>query len=555
MNIDITHLSRVVRRLDVSSTMRAFLVVWMPLLVLTVLGVAFSVAREWLQDETDWSDPLIVSVVIGISTILFLASPLIVLMLDWAARKDAWRHLAAITGAGIGAFASTMTYLLLVGVVTLVQEGEMEIFEGVTRKDAVVGLSLVLLLLGGWLAAGSRISRGWLMALSLMSAIGVCIWQRARLGTLVEHMSEWGDNHTAKDFILLCFALSGAALYVGFLVWVVVRAIRNRIVLSGDHPRALLRGELLRSSVWVRLAFLVGLPSSLWNRGGLRTLSLWLFIIARFLVYGGFVALNVMGRFWGSGSESLYGIELELTASVWLACFLASLALLVVGHYAFYWAKQFAVRRIWTSPGWEKAKPPILFLRSFRDDHFAFTFSRRNLVGRWWDLWAFRRNADETLIGEFAQYGPVVALGHPGAQAQPFGAARHYISSEEWTQAVTERARHARAIVVGAGDTPGVIWEYGLLAREGLLDRTVLLFPPRRDGDDSNRRALESFINATGIEPPEAAPAGAAMVALLRVDGASVLLTSQSMTAASYVIALRVHFQKCAIKHLTEPLL
>ena len=47
---------------------------------------------------------------------------------------------------------------------------------------------------------------------------------------------------------------------------------------------------------------------------------------------------------------------------------------------------------------------------------------------------SWRRNADEALIDEIAQYGPVVALGRPGEKHVPFGAQRHYEAHETWQE-------------------------------------------------------------------------------------------------------------------------
>ena len=49
--------------------------------------------------------------------------------------------------------------------------------------------------------------------------------------------------------------------------------------------------------------------------------------------------------------------------------------------------------------------------------------------------------------------------------------------------------------------------------------------------------------------------AGAAsqMIALLQMDGRPVLLTAKKATAAAYMTALRVHFQRAKAQELSEP--
>jgi len=118
-------------------------------------------------------------------------------------------------------------------------------------------------------------------------------------------------------------------------------------------------------------------------------------------------------------------------------------------------------------------------------------------VGRWLELWSFRRNADEMLVDEFAWYGPVIALGQPGEAHAPFSADRRYVDHEAWQAVVEDAAARAHTIVIGAGETPGLVWQYELIARRGYFGKTVYLFPPLDVPDPAALRAVELFNKAS----------------------------------------------------------
>jgi hypothetical protein len=79
------------------------------------------------------------------------------------------------------------------------------------------------------------------------------------------------DFQYPEDFqdlfgVLLVFAL------VPITLWFIVRGIGLRLLLSGTRLRTLLFGEL-HGGFWVRMTFLVGLPSSMWRRSAIRKAS------------------------------------------------------------------------------------------------------------------------------------------------------------------------------------------------------------------------------------------------------------------------------------------
>lgn len=113
-------------------------------------------------------------------------------------------------------------------------------------------------------------------------------------------------------------------------------------------------------------------------------------------------------------------------------------------------------------------RPPILLLRSFQDDLTQHRHWRRAWV---------RRGLEESLTEGLWRLGPVVAIGMPGETTPPIGAAREYVSNDQWQARVHELMSKARAIVVVAGLTPGIKWELARLRTSGFGRKTVLIIP------------------------------------------------------------------------------
>ena len=525
MTIDISALASMVRRMDVSATLKSFVVVVAVLLVWTNLAT-IGTALQWgileLFDAAGVASAWVITAVIA------ALAPLGFIVWDWVARRP-WRHLAAVSGALIGGIGFAAVGGAL-GALAYMGAEELDA-ESLTEWPALsAAISVVVVVLTGWLITESRRLRallGWaLVAAAVLVLAGFFF-------LLMERTIE--DPETTRDDWV---ALIGAAVALPVVVWLFVRAVRHRIVLSGDRPRELMLGAIERRSFWARLAFLAGLPSSLWHARAMTRSAFWAFLSARPLVYAGTMLL-------------LGNVDVGLGPTAALAL---GASAIVGGHLLFHVGKRLAARYIWDPTHLHDPRPPILFLRSFDDDQLRFGRPWWDLAGRWLDLWSFRRNVDEAMIDEIAQYGPVVALGMPGETRVPFGAMRYYSRHEDWQRIVTDTAKRARAIVIGAGSTPGVLWEYGLLARENLVGRTLLLFPPTAGGSAADGAALNAFAAATGTElRPEHSDAGH-LIALLTTDAGPTLLTATKPDAAAHVLAVRAHFQRCTAAQLADPL-
>ncbi|HNN94378.1 hypothetical protein [Haliangium sp. UPWRP_2] len=111
------------------------------------------------------------------------------------------------------------------------------------------------------------------------------------------------------------------------------------------------------------------------------------------------------------------------------------------------------------------ARPPVLYLRSFRDDDATHAVFER------WLLRVNYRSEEEELAATFAEVGPLVAVGRPGEVLPHLGAARFYFRDDEWKDRVAELMAQASVVVLRVGGSRGLIWE---------LERALTTLPPQK---------------------------------------------------------------------------
>ena len=104
-------------------------------------------------------------------------------------------------------------------------------------------------------------------------------------------------------------------------------------------------------------------------------------------------------------------------------------------------------------------RPPVLFLRSFRDDAVALPPPKAGIAFRLYNFAERNKSLDELLLEEGTSLGPVVALGNPTDAVPPYGAARAYFQHSDWQTMVTRLMEDAVAIVICVDDTESLWWE------------------------------------------------------------------------------------------------
>jgi hypothetical protein len=123
------------------------------------------------------------------------------------------------------------------------------------------------------------------------------------------------------------------------------------------------------------------------------------------------------------------------------------------------------------------ARPPVLLLRSFEDDNILLERNPRL-------LWFFHAAKEAFTLEEYVvnciwKLGPVIAVGKPGEDVSPLGAARDYLEEYQWRDCIRKYLDEAAYVVSILGSTPGLRWEYEQIGARGKQDNVIVVFPPK----------------------------------------------------------------------------
>jgi hypothetical protein len=133
----------------------------------------------------------------------------------------------------------------------------------------------------------------------------------------------------------------------------------------------------------------------------------------------------------------------------WLVLSLYGVGLLLFGFGNFLswrgrqYAAQADAERILTD-----SKRDVLYLRAFRSDPATL-----------WSREGGPKTPEEQLANVLRPFGNLVAIGRPGEELPPPGAARIYTSDEEWKEIVTRQMQAARLVIIRAAVGENLFWE------------------------------------------------------------------------------------------------
>lgn len=113
------------------------------------------------------------------------------------------------------------------------------------------------------------------------------------------------------------------------------------------------------------------------------------------------------------------------------------------------------------------ARPPILLLRSFRDDGRE--------VGLLDDD-ALPATLEDALVDRLSRRGPVISVGRPNESLPPLGASREYVTGD-WQQRVRQLISEAAIVVAILDRTPGLLWEIEQIFTLDRQDRLIIVAP------------------------------------------------------------------------------
>jgi hypothetical protein len=222
-------------------------------------------------------------------------------------------------------------------------------------------------------------------------------------------------------------------------------------------------------------------------------------------------ASAILGAVFPAGPPPLAGHALALATIV---CLL--LPTMYVGTRIALWSAQrlhAAARRAARRPARETMqadpRPPILFLRDFRDDQVSLDRSALPGWTRVLDPGLEQATLEDVLL-TWTGAGPLVAIGRPGDVEVPVGAARHYVDGEDWREVVTSLMDRALTIVVGVSASAGVAWEIDRLRDRGHLDKSVFVLPPTTTGHEALAGGVAARL-AAPLDPHAPAAATSAL--------------------------------------------
>ena len=510
---DLTRFQRPIRTLDVTSTLRSFVAPILLFEAIRALAAAITLGLPFIR--TTWQGPQLDY--FGFITFFFLVlGPFLLVIVDWFARQP-YRFLSGLLYL-IG-WILVLLFIVLMLAMTVLTAGLGPLSQLLTVLVATFGTAF------GWVAyLFNLVGLGGLWPLGLAVAVVISLY------------------------------LIAIVAFTAFLPF-------RQIAVEGHlkkkaNPRHVLLSRFIDPSVLDRFLYTFGLPTSAWADYKGRKLSFWLMLLSRPLLYAGYlVVINLPGTVLASGIvDGLFygdlpgerqfryspGTHAVFSHSMWaLAVVGAAYAMFTVG-------KRRAVRSTWTHAQANDIGP-ILYLRSFKDDQTRMGRPWHDFIGNFIDHWGHRRNLDEILVSEFESYAPVVALGRVDEKNQPFGAAREYVregSDADWQTVITEVAQQASAIILVAGDSEGLAWEYELINRENLMNKTLIVFPPHRRVKSLNAM-LSKLADRIAAIPADFKylPKKSSPVALRVSDnGVETFIVNGKPESEAYIGSLRVFF-------------
>jgi TM2 domain-containing membrane protein YozV len=158
-------------------------------------------------------------------------------------------------------------------------------------------------------------------------------------------------------------------------------------------------------------------------------------------------------------------------------------------------------------------RPPVLYFRSFHDDSQIVVAPRRGVVRARFLWYTAGVSPEQEIAFILGQVGPVIAIGKPGERLPELGAARIYVSDDQWRCVVTAWMSEAALVVFRAGETEGLWWEIEQALAQYSRRRIVIVELGPSEAHLSFRRRFEATF---GVAIQHAAP---------RVPWASALLT------------------------------
>jgi hypothetical protein len=173
-------------------------------------------------------------------------------------------------------------------------------------------------------------------------------------------------------------------------------------------------------------------------------------------------AFGVAGSLVGIAGALLYsaGKSHEGSGAGVLAAF-AGFAAISIGGVAKYYGRQLAAKTMAETLS-EASGATILYLRSFVSDQngtwlLGATTGFAKAIGH--SRGSEVMSPEERLAEVFKDYGRFIAIGRPDEALPALGAAREYVSNDQWQAEIARLMGDTALVVIHLGRTDGVWWE------------------------------------------------------------------------------------------------
>ncbi len=128
----------------------------------------------------------------------------------------------------------------------------------------------------------------------------------------------------------------------------------------------------------------------------------------------------------------------------------------------------------------EAGRSPVLYLRSFAHDGSGMDLPNWSTITTKSDS-----TYEERLVESLKLFGPVAAIGRPTEPLPPLGAARMNVTDDCWQSEVKRLMEKASLVVIRAGQSSGLHWEFDVLISTVPPERILIyLQPPGMLPDD-----------------------------------------------------------------------
>jgi hypothetical protein len=144
-------------------------------------------------------------------------------------------------------------------------------------------------------------------------------------------------------------------------------------------------------------------------------------------------------------------------------------------------------------------RPPILLLRSFKDDGILVE-NERYWGHRFLGIRDKQIRLEEVIAETLYPYGPLIALSNPADSMPLLGAAKENITDLAWERAVERYIEQASKIVLILGVSQNFRWEVSQILSRGLLQKCFFVFPPAYRGLNERSRLLTNCLPELGYE-------------------------------------------------------